>query len=154
MKKLHTTEENVISEWSLACFAKFLQSSLLKIHFCKLTKVMPKITTSVFCFQPLMLSPEILTSNTTTEATSPCNIGQQWILMPPTLTSYPAAALLTFSNPNLSGHSPSGPAVAIGQKAVVSLPSVRAASSRLLSCFMPFTVKRNICWIYKIHICT
>lgn len=46
--------------------------------------------------------------------TSPRNIGLQWILMPPTLTGYPAAALLTLGDPYLLGHTPSGPAVATG----------------------------------------
>lgn len=47
---------------------------------------------------------------------SSCYRSMHWLLIPPTLPSYPAAALLTPTDPYLSGHTPSGPAVATGQR--------------------------------------
>lgn len=50
------------------------------------------------------------------ERTTSRYVGLPWILVPPTVTSSATAALLTFTDPYLSGHTPSGPVVAIGQR--------------------------------------
>lgn len=84
----------------------------------------------------------MLLCKTPKRATSPCNIVLQWILIPPTLTSYPAAALLTFGDPYLSGHTPSGPGE---EGAVISTPSMTLAPGRMhaQSCFMKKKKKKR-----------